>query len=347
MDLKITHGKGNARNSEGAFVDLKDGSTLFIYTRYRGCWDDHAVADLAQIIYSPKTKTWSKPKILVRNKAMNVMSVSLLRLQSGAIAFAYLEKTYYKEYDYVDCRPIYRISQDEGKTWSEPVPIPKTPPAYYVIANDRLIQLKSGRILLPTSLYVPSPVPQGIAFCFYSDDDGATWHKSRQTCYPPQWLRSGFAEPGAIERKDGSVMMWFRTNGGCQYKAFSTDGGESWSAPVPAPEFQAPESPMSIKADPATGDWIAVWNDHDPRYGIPYDRGSCGRTPFVMAYSHDEGESWEDHTVLGSDIGHVYCYTAIHFPKKKKGHVLLAYCCGPLDNWLGDCQIELRKLIKK
>ena len=60
MDLKITHGKGNARNSEGAFVDLKDGSTLFIYTKYRGCWDDHAVADLAQIIYSPKTKTWSK-----------------------------------------------------------------------------------------------------------------------------------------------------------------------------------------------------------------------------------------------------------------------------------------------
>ena len=44
----LFHGEGNPRNSEGAFVELKDGRILFAYTRYKGAsWADAATADIA------------------------------------------------------------------------------------------------------------------------------------------------------------------------------------------------------------------------------------------------------------------------------------------------------------
>ena len=43
----LFHGEGNPRNSEGAFVELKDGRILFAYTRYKGgSWADAATADI-------------------------------------------------------------------------------------------------------------------------------------------------------------------------------------------------------------------------------------------------------------------------------------------------------------
>lgn len=45
-----------------------------------------------------------------------------------------------------------RLSRDEGKTWSKPKPtIPD--PGYFVLNNDRAVQLKSGRVLLPVALH--------------------------------------------------------------------------------------------------------------------------------------------------------------------------------------------------
>jgi len=41
------------------------------------------------------------------------MSVSLLRLQNGEIALFYLLKNSEQ-----DCRPVMRLSRDEGTTWS-------------------------------------------------------------------------------------------------------------------------------------------------------------------------------------------------------------------------------------
>src|SRR5262245_16081764 len=40
-------GPGNPRNSEGAFIALKDGRVLFVYTHFTGGGSDHAAAHLA------------------------------------------------------------------------------------------------------------------------------------------------------------------------------------------------------------------------------------------------------------------------------------------------------------
>ena len=93
--LELPPGPGNPRNSEGAFLPLKDGRIIFAYSRYYGdSASDHAAADIAARYSSDNGETWTtSDEIIVKNHGgMNVMSVSLLRLQSGEIALFYLRK---------------------------------------------------------------------------------------------------------------------------------------------------------------------------------------------------------------------------------------------------------------
>ena len=56
----IAPGKGNPRNSEGAFITLKDGRIAFVYSRYNGdSADDHAYCEIAVITSSDLGETWS------------------------------------------------------------------------------------------------------------------------------------------------------------------------------------------------------------------------------------------------------------------------------------------------
>ena len=343
MPFMLKHGADNPRNSEGSFVRLADGRLLLIYTRYRGeSFHDHSTADLVQCFSADDGETWSKPEIVVANPAINVMSVSLLRLADGRIAFLYLIKSGIPGYpNHVDCRPWIRFSADEAATWSDPVEIIGLPPAYVEVANDRLVQLSNGRLLVPISQepYLKSGAfDAGTVFFCFSDDGGSTWQRSATVLYPPPWLKRGFQEPGAIELADGRIMAWCRTTSGSQWKCFSSDGGETWSEMIPAPEFKSPISPLSMKRHPETGDLWAVWNDYAPQRAVHFDpwRGGMGRTPLVLARSRDEGATWSDHMSLESDPRHGYSYTAMFFLGGDR--LLLEYCCGGLP----DCGIMLQ-----
>ena len=103
--LELRPGAGNPRNSEGAFVTLKDGRILFVYTHFTGGGGDHSAAHLAGRYSSDGGRTWTQEdRMIVPNEGgMNVMSVSLLRLQSGEIALFYLLKNSLQ-----DCRPVMR-----------------------------------------------------------------------------------------------------------------------------------------------------------------------------------------------------------------------------------------------
>ena len=47
--LELTHGRNNPRNSEGAFVALKDGRIMYAYTRYYGkSWSDEATPSIVR-----------------------------------------------------------------------------------------------------------------------------------------------------------------------------------------------------------------------------------------------------------------------------------------------------------
>ena len=130
-----------------------------------------------------------------------------------------------------------------------------------------------------------------------------------------------------VELKDGSILLWIRTNAGCQFMSRSADRGETWSAPQPS-WLRAPTSPATIKRLP-TGDLLVVWNDHESRFDLKRNGGWDGkRTPLSAAISSDEGKTWRGAKVIESDPKGHFCYIAVH--PLDDGTVLLGYCayCG-------------------
>lgn len=330
--LHLRHGRNNPRNSEGAFIDLADGRIMFAYSRYYGSsWSDNAPATISARFSSDGGLTWSKrDRLLVANEGgFNVMSPSLLHLRNGRIGLFYLKKNHLH-----DCRMLMRTSADEGKTWSEAVQCISAP-GYFVVNNDRIIRLKSGRIVIPAAYHRPTLESEtavlkecdwrAITLFYFSDDDGETWSESVDWWGLPVKNSSGLQEPGLVELEDGTLYAWARTDTGRQWEMESLDRGETWSPPQPS-KFLSPCSSLSIKRIPVTGDLLAVWNDRSRKWKLDRPaKSSWGRTPLVVAISSNEGTSWKNAKLLESDERRGFCYTAMHFTRDA---VLLAYCCG-------------------
>jgi hypothetical protein len=324
VTLNLEPTKENPRNSEGSFAQLKSGRIIFYYSQFYGGAQDGSPARIAGISSEDGGRTWSEPRTIVENEAGdNVMSVSLLRLKSGRLAFFYVVKN-----SWLDCRPHLRFSDDEAATWSEPKRILEAP-GYFVLNNDRVGQLESGRLLVPLAFHrsrasdpesARSFDARAIAMWIYSDNEGETWQEAATWWAMPVRSGSGLQEPGVVELADGKLFGWARTDQGAQYGFTSTDGGKSWSAPAPT-TLQSPTSPASIKRVPNSPRLLALFNDHSGAF--PFPKGK--RTPLVSAISDDGGQTWMKHTLIETDPAGWYCYTAIHFVDDA---VLLAYCAG-------------------
>ncbi len=310
-------------------MTLRDGRILFAYTRFTGGTSDHAEATIAGRYSSDGGRTWTADDVTLveREGEMNVMSVSLLRLQDGRIALFYLRKN-----SVFDCKPFVRFSNDEARTWSDAVPCIHEP-GYWVLNNDRVIQLPSGRLVMPVALHAPlgdNYNPRGVAMTYLSDDRGATWRRSRNVLECPTDSRRGFQEPGVVLLKDGRLLMFLRTRLGSQYLSTSTDDGETWTPAQPS-DIVSPLAPASMKRIPDTGDLLLVWNDHAAvpeswradESSEPMREGR--RTPQTVAISKDDGATWQYKQNLLSHPEGWYCYTAIHF---HEGKVLLGFVSG-------------------
>ncbi len=343
--LDLAPKDGNPRNSEGAFIDLKDGRILFIFSRFNGSSAaDNAPAHLACIESSDKGETWSEERIVItaeQDHAENIMSVSLARMLNGDIGLFYFIR---RGFD--DGKEYLRRSSDEGKTWSAPTPcVPAR--GYYVTNNDRVVRLRDGRLIVPAGYHRTiagrekgSEIWDGrsTTIYYYSDDDGQTWHESNLCTLNARESHSGLQEPGLIELKNGSLYGWARTDVGVQYEMFSHDRGATWTVPQPS-RFTSPCSPLSMKRDPGTGNLIAVWNPIPEYLTRPKTSAvwNGGRTPLACTISCNDGQSWQDPFIIEDDPIRGFCYIAMHFAG---GQLMLAYCAGGNDD--GGCLNRLR-----
>jgi len=335
--LKLIPGSDNPRNSEGDFINLKDGRLLFVYTHYTGTsTDDHATAYLAGRYSSDNGLNWDQEDhlVLANEGKMNIMSVSLLRLRNGDIALFYVRKN-----SFTDCIPMLRISKDEAVTWSEPIRCINEREGYFVLNNHRVVQLKSGRLLMAVAFHedIEKKPKLSSAWSYYSDDNGENWIPGGKVANPDSVM---IQEPGVIELKDHRILMWIRTNAGAQYQSFSNDGGINWT-PAEKSNIPSPLSPAAIDRIPKTGDLLLVWNNNDNT--IPATKGK--RTPLAVAISKDEGKSWGKIQNIESDPDGWYCYTAVHFVGSS---VLLGYCAGKKHLAETDlCRIKLSRIYRK
>ncbi len=330
------------RNTEGAFALLNDGTIMFAYSRFIGGCGDNSEAEIYAIFSYDDGETWGDGRTLVQKRPedVNIMSVSFLRMKDGSLGLFYLRKTVID--DEMNCRPNFMRSYDEGKTWTEPKCCIESN-GYYIVNNDRIVRLKSGRVIIPASFH-PKCADRAESCFFISDDDCETFREAKQHLHLPFMHNfTGMQETGICELKDGRLWAWARTGHGYQFEAYSEDEGETWSDVRPNEFFTSPNSPMSAK-------WIqnekilAIFNpipfyngrfpvgvstathaDSVPVHLNVYHPFSVyeGRTPLVCSLTSGTPKEFElelrtieDNPELG------FCYPAI-FPHKD--FVLVAY----------------------
>jgi len=334
------------RHSEGAFLRLKDDGILFVYSRFSGSTSDDAASDLVKCISYDEGESWSEPVLCLpaaQFGVKNIMSVSLLRMQNGEVGMFYIVK----EKAGVTTIMLSR-SKDEGEHFDRHIVCSLADrPGYYVLNNDRVERLSDGRLIIPLAFhrgafdstgsgkyYFDS---RGVGCWLISDDDGYTWHEAADTVYPPfTGSDSGLQEGGVLEKEDGTLWGYFRTDRGYQYECFSHDGGERWTTPQPS-RFSSPCSPMKMKRD-EEGNIYAVWNPIPNYTGRKLYPASWGRTPLVYAVSKDDGKTWSEPLAIASEENHGYCYPALFSTKDQA--LLIAYCAGGPEDY-GCCLARL------
>jgi hypothetical protein len=306
------------RHSENSILPFADGRLLLGYSRFDGGnWRDQGPAHIAGRWSHDEGASWSKPFVLQENIGkLNTMSPSLLRLKSGRVLMVFSRR---------DGQPgvpggpdvtqaLAKWSDDDCRTSSEPIAL-MAADQYWDAANDRLVQLASGRVLWPAKSGGPHCV------CFRSDDDGASWQISARNVAEPQGLE--YAEPIVIELRDHSLLMYIRNKSGNLHVAGSNDGGDTWTMRKCAPPDMAgrpdtgpnaAHAPCQVKHVPGGDDLLLVWNNNRTR------------TPLTAAISSDQGETWHHFRNLEEMDGWpprlTHCYPSVAF---LNGNVHLTY----------------------
>lgn len=291
----ITPSAAHPRHDHQLIFPLKDGRLLLAWCEYYVPESTKSAAQqrddkpcrISAMTSADGGKTWGGKFTLQENTGkLNVKHPSLLRLPSGEVLLVYTEWNTHQE------RIIFvRRSQDDAKSWSEPVRVSSLTGVNNT-NNDHAFRMSTGRIIVPAfnSPSVWDKNDHWKAFCYYSDDDGKTWQMSEQTIDLP---KRGAEEPMMIERKDGSLLAVLRTSLGAVYRSESKDGGRTWSK-AESTGLKAPASPPLLKRIPTTGDLLLVWNHtYDPKH---HHQGE--RRPLVSAISKDDGATWTNIKVI-------------------------------------------------
>ena len=317
-NLVFTPTDENPRYTEGSVLELNDGSLLFAITEFFESGSDFAKAHIIARRSGDGGLNWGEPRILQKNTGgLNCMSVTLRRLPTPdspqRIALFYLQKNSHSDLDL-----FVKYSNDEAETFGDAILVTDMP-GYHVVNNDRVTQLSTGRLLAPAaSTPDVTEVNHFESRCFISDDQGQSWRAGKEAVDLP---KRGAMEPEVIELEDGRVLMIMRNQLGTISKAYSEDGGETWSEPSSLGPI-APEAPATLRRIPSTGDLLLIWNKNlDPS-------ASHGgkRTPLNVAISKDEGETWILERELETNPNLSYSYPSLTFVRDR---VVLSY-------WVGD-----------
>ncbi|MGC9316443.1 MAG: sialidase family protein [Armatimonadota bacterium] len=241
-------------------------------------------------------------------------------------------------------------SSDGRSRWSQPRMIWMG----YTGALNSVIQLDSGRILLPFSeaqparsfgdpgegLVVWTHMGTFASTAIYSDDGGETWQACPERLFAPTpSIVHGYGadEPVVIQLGNGRVWMLMRTQLGHFWQSHS-EAGARWTPAHPT-DIVSSDSPAGIvRLD--DGRIVLLWNNCQR---FPYAFG--GRHVLHAAISDDEGQSWRGYREVArdpkrfepppsrGDFGTAYPFPAV----TGDGHVI--FCTGQ-----GAGRVQLKRL---
>jgi Neuraminidase (sialidase) len=216
--------------------------------------------------------------------------VAIADRKTGAVHFLYCV-------EYARC--YYMASDDEGRTFTEPVDITGTFEGFRdrydwkVLATGpgHGIQLKNGRLLVPVWLSTGTGGHAHRPSCvsvIYSDDSGASWQAGQIVVSDPNPVNPG--ETTAVQLHDGRVMFNIRHESQPHLRGVCTspDGATGWNKIEFDPQLPEPicmGSIIRLTEQPAhRRNRILFANPHNPD-----DRR---RKNVTVKLSYDEGKTW-------------------------------------------------------
>jgi sialidase-1 len=207
-------------------------------------------------------------------------------------------------------RTFYVRSADDGLTWTRPVDItsaadrfrPEWPWRVIATGPGHGIQLRSGRLVVPVWLARAEGGAHGTAVVatIYSDDRGATWHRSDLAVPRTAADTPGTTESLAAQLGDGRVMLIARNHAPAHRKivTYSRDGATGWSPHEFADALIEPICQASVfsYSDPAApGKTRLLFSGPQSleRAVGPAPPGSRrDRQNLSVKLSHDDGRTW-------------------------------------------------------
>lgn len=292
-------------------------------------------------------KSWSEPVLLSRVKGSipkNPAALAQKLGEEGAITFnnpiaiadrktGAVHFLFCAEY----MRAFYLRSDDDGKTFTEPVEITQAFDAFRpeyqwkVIATGpgHGIQLRNGRLLVPVWLSTGTgghAHRPSVVSTIYSDDHGRHWQRgeiavthNEETINP--------SETAAEQLADGRVMLNVRTESKRNRRvvSFSADGATGWTAPRYQEELVEPICFASMARLSGAGDGrpprlLFVNPDNLKRGKSDGEPGkSRDRKNLTVQLSEDDGLTWTWKKVIDPDWsgyadinvgpdGSIYCF---------------------------------------
>ncbi len=193
---------------------------------------------------------------------------------------------------------LYKISKDNGKTWSSATRIPD---GLLGPIKNKPVRLPDGKILYPTSF---ETAEKWNSYMETSDQDLKNWQRINIDNKNYQTI-----QPTILSYKKGMLQLLFRSKNKTIIESWSKDNGQTWSALAPT---SLPNNNSGLDAVTLTnGDQALIFNPI-----------TNGRNKLGIAISKD-GINWEAAVLLENDSNRKgeYSYPAIIQAKDGLIHV--------------------------
>lgn len=200
-------------------------------------------------------------------------------------------------------------SDDSGRTWSRPEPMPGRLANFTFIRGH--IVARDARLLVPFQHYLgppegtPPPPPEEKPWhkalghyvsnprngVLISTDGGKTFAEQGNIRITDNDRYHGWAENTLVELADGRIAMLIRADrlGGVLYRADSTDGGRTWPEFATKTDIPNPGSKATLYG--LGGDAVALLHNPNPQH----------RSPMALWVSFDGMKTWPYRRVLQAE----------------------------------------------